>query len=100
MAAAFYVYILASHSRVLYVGVTRDLLRRMYEHRSGLISGFTSRYRVRRLVYYETTPRARDAFEREKELKGWSREKKVRLIEQANAGWRDLAEDWFAKEAE
>ena len=91
----FFVYILASHSRVLYTGVTRDLLRRVYQHRHGLMPGFTRRYRVHRLVYFEQTPSARAAFERERQLKKWSRAKKVRLIESVNAGWLDLAADWF-----
>ncbi|HUL69203.1 MAG TPA: GIY-YIG nuclease family protein [Gemmatimonadales bacterium] len=95
MASLFYVYMLASHSRVLYVGVTRDLVRRMYQHRLGLLPGFTRRYHVTRLVYFEETPSARSAFQREHQLKAWSREKKVRLIESVNAGWMDLAADWF-----
>jgi putative endonuclease len=93
--ARFVVYILASRSRVLYTGVTRDLIHRMHQHREGLVPGFTSRYRVTRLVYFEETPSARSAFEREHEIKGWSREKKLRLIESVNAGWNDLAADWF-----
>jgi putative endonuclease len=93
----FFVYMLASHSRVLYVGVTRDLLRRVYQHRLGEVPGFTRRYRVTRLVYFEETPSARAAFDREHEIKGWSREKKIRLVESVNAGWLDLAEDWFPK---
>ena len=96
----FYVYILASHSRVLYTGVTRDLLRRIHQHRLGLIPGFTQKYRVNRLVYFEETPNARSAFEREHQIKGWSREKKLRLIESQNAGWLDLADDWFPKPGE
>jgi putative endonuclease len=96
----FYVYMLASRSRVLYTGVTRDLVRRLYEHREGLIGGFTRRYHVNRLVYFEETPSALSAFEREKQIKGWSRQKKLRLIEASNAGWVDLAADWFPKQAE
>jgi putative endonuclease len=91
----FFVYILASRSRTLYVGVTRDLLRRLHEHREGLVPGFTTRYRVNRLVYCEETGSARSALTRERQLKDWSRAKKVRLIESVNAGWRDLAGDWF-----
>jgi putative endonuclease len=93
----FSVYILASTSRVLYTGVTRDLQRRVYQHRQGLVPGFTRRYRVDRLVYFEQTPSARAAFERERQLKKWSRAKKVRLIESVNAGWLDLAADWFPR---
>jgi putative endonuclease len=95
--AQFWVYILASHSRVLYTGVTRNLLRRVYQHRIGQVPGFTRRYEVTRLVYFEETRSARSAFEREHQIKGWSREKKIRLVESVNAGWLDLAEDWFAK---
>jgi putative endonuclease len=93
----FFVYILASHSRVLYTGVTRDLIGRIHQHRLELVSGFTQEYHVNRLVYYEETPSARFAFDRERQIKGWSREKKLRLIESVNAGWLDLAADWFPK---
>jgi putative endonuclease len=93
----FYVYILSSQSRVLYTGVTRDLLRRVYQHRHGLVPGFTSRYHIDRLVYFEETPSARSAFEREHQIKGWSRRKKLELVESVNAGWFDLAVDWFPK---
>ena len=97
---SFCVYILASHSRVLYTGVTRDLIRRINQHRLGLIPGFTHQYHVNRLVYFEETPSARSAFDRERQIKGWSREKKLRLIESTNAGWLDLAADWFPKPGE
>ena len=97
---SFCVYILASHSRVLYTGVTRDLIRRIHQHRLGLVPGFTQQYHVNRLVYFEETPSSRSAFDRERQIKGWSREKKLRLIESTNAGWLDLAVDWFPKEGE
>jgi len=90
-----YVYILASHSRVLYTGITSDLRRRMYQHKHGLIPGFTSDYAVNRLVYFESTTHVRAAIERERQIKGWRREKKLRLIESVNAGWLDLSEGWF-----
>jgi putative endonuclease len=86
-----YVYILASHSRVLYVGVTNDLVRRLFEHRQKLIPGFTSKYNVSRLVYCEVFEQIRDAIAREKQLKGWRRERKIALIESVNQQWRDLA---------
>jgi len=89
------VYILASYSRVLYIGSTSNLMRRLYQHRSRLVKGFTRKYDVTRLVYYEQTPNSRAAVEREQELKGWRRAKKVRLIESVNPGWLDLAADWF-----
>jgi putative endonuclease len=91
---SYHVYILASRSRTLYVGVTRDLVRRLYEHRSGLVPGFTSRYRIHRLVYVETTSDVRSAIAREKQIKGWKRERKMELIASTNPTWRDLSEDW------
>jgi putative endonuclease len=92
---AYYVYILASRSGVLYVGSTCDLVRRVYQHRHGLLPGFTRQYRVNRLVWWDATPNSRAAVEREREIKSWRREKKVRLIEASNPGWRDLARDWL-----
>ncbi|MEM1117811.1 MAG: GIY-YIG nuclease family protein [Bacteroidota bacterium] len=83
------VYLLASRSRALYVGVTNNLPRRLAEHRGGL-SEFTARYRIDRLVHVETYDQAADAIAREKQLKGWSREKKVALVERENPTWRDL----------
>jgi putative endonuclease len=91
----FYVYIVASHSRTLYTGVTRDLRRRVHQHRLGEVPGFTRKYHVTQLVHYEETPNARAVFERERQIEGWSRRKKIRLIESFNAGWLDLASDWF-----
>ena len=92
---SYYVYIMASHSRVLYIGTTCDLARRVYQHKAGLLKGFTSKYRITRLVYYEETPNSRGAVARERQIKGWVREKKLRLVESVNAGWVDLAEGWF-----
>jgi putative endonuclease len=85
------IYILASRSRSLYTGVTDNLERRMVEHRQGLVPGFTTRYRVFRLVHFESFGHIQDAIAREKEIKGWRREKKIRLIEQHNPTWEDLA---------
>ena len=93
---AFHVYILASLSRTLYIGVTNDLVRRVYQHRNCLVPGFTSKYRVSRLVHFEELASAHAAIAREKQLKGWGREKKLRLIEQSNAGWDDLSSGWYA----
>ena len=87
----FYIYIMASRSRVLYVGVTNDLARRVSEHKSGLVTGFTSRYRITRLVYFEEFADIRDAIAREKELKGWLRSRKLYLIESSNPTWEDLS---------
>ncbi len=90
----YYVYILASKSRVLYIGVTNDLTARILQHRSGEIGGFTSDYKVHRLVYYEQHAWVQEAITREKQLKQWRREKKVWLIERENPTSEDLAVDW------
>lgn len=87
----YYVYIMASRSRVLYVGVTNDLVRRVNEHQCGRNHGFTSRYRVTRLVYFEEFGDIRDAIAREKEIKGWTRSRKTSLVEVRNPTWDDLA---------
>ena len=91
----YYVYILASLTRVLYIGVTSDLKRRLYEHKHKLFEGFTAKYNVNRLVYFEETNNSRAAIERERQLKGWRREKKVALIDTENPGWKDLSAEWF-----
>ena len=85
------VYILTNHARTLYIGVTNDLGRRLMEHRTGMVPGFTKRYHVHQLVHYEPFRYVYDALRREKELKGWTRAKKVALVESENAGWVDLA---------
>ncbi len=92
MNRTYCVYILASRSRNLYTGVTDDLQRRMIEHRQGLIPGFTTRYRIFRLVHSEAFGDIQDAIAREKEIKAWRREKKVWLIERHNPTWTDLSE--------
>jgi putative endonuclease len=92
MARTYCVYILASRSRNLYTGVTNDLERRMREHREGLVPGFTSRYRIFRLVHYEIFGDIRLAIAREKEIKGWRREKKLWLMRQHNPLWEDMSE--------
>lgn len=91
MTRTYYTYILASRSRVLYTGVTNDLTRRVNEHKQGLGSGFTHKYRVTRLVYFEEFAEVRDAIAREKEIKGWRRSRKISLIESRNPTWEDLA---------
>jgi putative endonuclease len=91
----YWVYLMCSVSRVLYIGCTSDLSTRVYQHKHGLIPGFTSRYAVTRLVYFECSTNAAAAVARERQLKGWSRERKMRLIETSNAGWLDLAADWY-----
>ena len=88
----YYTYVLTNKGRsVLYVGVTNDLERRIYEHKNHLIPGFTDRYNVDRLVYFETTSDIKVAIEREKEIKGWTRKKKEKLIFSQNPQWKDLA---------
>ncbi len=91
----YYVYMLSNwNHNVLYIGVTSELSRRLYEHKNKLAAGFTSRYNVHKLVYYETCGDVRSAIAREKELKGWRREKKNALVEKYNPDWHDLSEDW------
>ncbi len=79
----------------MYVGVTNDLERRMAEHKGGLVDGFTHRYSVTKLVYFESTTDVMAALDREKEIKGWRREKKNRLVEEVNPEWDDLSEGWL-----
>jgi len=95
MTRRYYVYILASRSRSLYIGVTNSLPKRLVQHRSRTAPGFTLKYRVFRLVHYEVFTDVRAAIAREKEIKAWRREKKIRLIQQENPTWEDLAERWF-----
>jgi putative endonuclease len=92
----FYVYIMTNGPRthVLYTGITGNLPRRVFEHKKKLVPGFTSRYNITRLVYYESLAYPGAAIAREKEIKGWRRSKKIRLIESMNPHWHDLAEQW------
>jgi len=94
----YFVYILTNRSGTLYTGVTNDLLRRVLEHKQKRVPGFTARYKIDRLVYFEQTPDVRAAIAREKQIKGWLRSKKVALIESINPEWRDLSSEWFATE--
>ena len=94
MSRVYHVYIMASLSGVLYIGITGNLRRRVHEHKNDLLPGFTRRYRVHRLVYFEDTPHVADAIAREKQLKGWTRRRKVELIESCNPHWIDLATQW------
>jgi putative endonuclease len=88
------VYILASHSRRLYIGVTNDLTRRVAQHREGMDT-FTSEYQITRLVHFESSSDVMSAIAREKELKGWLSRRKIELIERENPFWQNLAVDWF-----
>ena len=91
----YFVYIMINHSGTLYTGVTNNLERRVYEHKHKLTPGFTSRYKITRLVYFESGPDIDSAIQREKQIKGWLRKKKIDLIESENPNWKDLAKDWF-----
>lgn len=90
----YYVYIMTSRTGTLYTGMTNDLKRRVYQHKEKLIEGFTKRYNVTRLVYFEEFGNVHDAIAREKQIKGWLRRKKIDLIESLNPKWRDLSEEW------
>ena len=95
MVRAYWVYIMARRSRVLYTGVTNDLGRRVKEHKQSLIAGFTQRHRITRLVYFEAYTEIRDAIAREKQIKAWTRARRISLVERRNPSWEDLAEHWF-----
>ncbi|MBO4534661.1 MAG: GIY-YIG nuclease family protein [Clostridia bacterium] len=90
-----YVYIMTCESNsTLYIGVTNDLARRVYEHRNEVLDGFTKRYKLHKLVYFEEHNNIEDAIEREKVLKKWSRAKKNTLVERQNPQWQDLSLEW------
>ena len=91
----YYVYILTNRSGTLYIGVTNNLERRLLEHHEGVPGSFTARYKIDRLVYFEDTPDVTTAIEREKQLKGWTRKRKIALIASMNPKWLDLSEGWF-----
>jgi len=90
----YYVYIMTNKSRTLYTGVTNNLERRVSEHKQKLIPGFTSKYNIDKLVYYEVANDISSAISREKEIKGWVRIKKIAIIESRNPGWCDLSLEW------
>ena len=94
MGRIYFVYILASKSRRLYVGVTNNLERRTFVHREKLVEGFTKKYNISRVVYFEQTEDIRSAIAREKQLKGLLRAKKIALIESVNPTWEDLSKQW------
>ena len=98
MSKQCYMYIMTNKSGTLYTGVTGDLLRRVHEHKTKQIEGFTKRYNLTRLIYYESGADVREAIAREKELKGWRRSKKVALINSSNPQWNDLSDGWFDTE--
>jgi putative endonuclease len=94
----YWVYIMSGRTRTLYVGVTNDIARRADEHKRKSVPGFTSKYHLDRLVYFEEHASIRDAIDREKQIKSWRREKKVALIESLNPGWKNLSLDWRLNE--
>jgi putative endonuclease len=95
MRRTYSVYIMGSLSGTLYIGVTGNLQKRAFQHKFHLLEGFTSKYEVERLLYWESYDDVHKAIGREKQLKGWSRAKKIALIETTNPHWLDLAKDWY-----
>ena len=93
----YFVYIMSDRSRTLYTGITNNLVRRVREHKLGIGSKFTSKYKTDRLVYFERFEDVHDAIEREKVIKGWLRIKKIALIVSVNPAWRDLSVEWFER---
>ena len=92
----YYIYILANkYGGVIYIGVTKDLQRRVYEHKKGLIKGFTQKYNLKTLIYFESFKDVNGAITREKNLKKWKRDWKINLIEKENKNWNDLSEGWY-----
>ncbi len=94
----YYVYIMTGQSWTLYIGVTNSLWRRIFQHKTGACEGFTKRYHLKWLVYFEVFRNVQAAIAREKELKGWTRARKKTLIESANPDWKDLSKDWYPPE--
>ena len=86
---------MTSQSGTMYIGMTNDIKRRVYQHKTHLIPGFTDKYNIDRLLYVETTSDPISAIRREKQIKKWRREKKVALVDSQNPGWKDLSEDWY-----
>jgi putative endonuclease len=98
MSKEYYVYIMTNKSKTLYTGVTSNLMRRVHEHKNKLIRGFTSKYNIHILVYYEATSNVHAALAREKRIKGWLRVKKIALINSINPEWKDLSAEWLRDE--
>jgi putative endonuclease len=95
MSKQYYVYIMTNRSGTLYIGVSNDLVRRVHEHKTKCVRGFTAKYNLTQLVYYEAGADIREAIAREKQLKGWRRSKKLALINSSNPEWNDLSDAWF-----
>ena len=96
----YYVYIMTNRSQTLYTGVTNDLQHRVYEHKQKLVDGFTKKYNLTKLVYYESTDDVRSAIGREKQIKGWLRANKIALIESMNPQWGDLSDGWYEEQGD
>lgn len=92
---SYYVYIMTNKSQTLYTGMTNDLSRRVYEHKHKLIDGFTKKYNITKLVFFDETSDVNEAIAWEKKIKGWTRAKKIALIESKNPQWLDLSQDWY-----
>ena len=91
---SYYIYIMTNESDTLSTGVTNDLTKRVFEHKNKLLPGFTAKYNITRLVYFEETNNVQAALAREKQIKGWLRKKKIALISSVNPQWEDLSADW------
>ncbi len=96
----YFVYIMTNRSRTLYTGVTNDLERRVWEHKQKLVKGFTQKYNITKLVYFEAGTNIRTVIAREKQIKGWVRAKKIALIKSVNPHWEDLSATWFRADSE
>ena len=94
----YYVYMMTNKSKTLYTGITNNLEQRVYQHKNKMVEGFTSKYNITRLVYYEITNDVHAAIAREKQIKGWLRSKKIALIESLNPDWKDLSEEWLEED--
>lgn len=97
MAKIYYVYILSSQRRVLYIGMTSNIEQRIFQHKTHAFGGFTTKYNVTSLVYFECHSSVMTAIRREKEMKAWRREEKIKLIESANPKWNDLSYGWYQR---
>lgn len=91
----YHVYIMASKTKRIYTGMTNNLFNRVYQHKQKTIKGFTSKYNMTRLVYFDSSNDVNVVIQREKQIKGWTRAKKIALIESINPNWEDLAKDWY-----
>ena len=92
----YFVYIMTNNSKTLYTGMTNNLLRRVYEHKYKLVEGFTKKYNITKLVFFEETNDVNEAIAFEKKIKGWKRVKKIALIESQNPKWLDISQDWYS----